>query len=323
MKTILRENALLMKILFSLGIVLVLALRIDYASLHKMAVNIHFLVWIWAFLFILLQIVMLSLRWMLIVNAKDRKMDLMTSLRITLVSFLANYLFITSAGGVIARVALAANHGIPVLRAAIATLADRMMTLAALCILALFSLFHLEDFVSTRLFSTSRALVIFLLTAAALAVAAIGYFNRRKLIFSNRKIALAFKYLRDLFLNPRLIGQITVISLVAQIFYFAAVYVILRSLGADAPVMQFMAVIPLITLISSLPIGYGGWGVRESAFIFGLGLIHLPVEVSFMASIQIGIISMITSLVTGIPAFFDIKTQNALKSWRLRHRQKS
>ena len=59
---------------------------------------------------------------------------------------------------------------------------------------------------------------------------------------------------------------------------------------------------PLITIIASLPVGYGGWGIREGAFVYGLGLIHVPIEVAFAVSVQIGLISMLCAFVAGIPA---------------------
>jgi uncharacterized membrane protein YbhN (UPF0104 family) len=83
-----------------------------------------------------------------------------------------------------------------------------------------------------------------------------------------------------------------------------------------------MAVIPVITLISSLPVGYAGWGLREGAFIYGLGLINIPLESAFMASVQIGLLSMALAICTGIPALIDSETQVALKNWKLKKTKK-
>lgn len=142
--------------------------------------------------------------------------------------------------------------------------------------------------------------------------------KRRAIIFSNRKIALCYKYLRALLTDPKLLAKIIATSLISQVMYFAAVYAVIVSLDAEFSFIKFMAIVPIITLISSLPVGYGGWGIREGAFIYGLGLINIPLEAAFMASVQIGLLSMLLAISTGIPALIDSETQLALKNWKLR-----
>ena len=73
-------------------------------------------------------------------------------------------------------------------------------------------------------------------------------------------------------------------------------------MGIEFSWLHFIAIIPVITIVASLPIGYGGWGIREGAFVYGLGLINIPFETAFATSIQIGIISMAGALIAAIPA---------------------
>ena len=56
-----------------------------------------------------------------------------------------------------------------------------------------------------------------------------------------------------------------------------------------------------MTLVASLPISIGGWGVREGAFIYGLGLLGVPMEAAFLISVQIGIMGMLTVMLIGMP----------------------
>ncbi|MGQ0527658.1 MAG: lysylphosphatidylglycerol synthase transmembrane domain-containing protein [Alphaproteobacteria bacterium] len=300
----------------SAGILLVLILRVDYTAMQSMMHRIDITTWGLAFVFIFAQILALSVRWNLLVNVEETRMDFMTSLRITLVSFLANYLFITSAGGIVARIALSVNHGISLVKSVVITLIDRLMTLFALGVLALIFLFEAQTFLNPKFINSTLifSLLLFFLAVSALLVFA--YNRRREIIFSNRKIAMCSQYLRTFLTNSTLLSKVIGVSLFGQIMYFAAVYVVIESLGINLPLIKFMAIIPFITLVASLPLGYGGWGIREGAFMYGLGLINLPLEASFTASVQIGLISMVAALVTGVPAFFDTRTQSALKGWR-------
>ena len=58
---------------------------------------------------------------------------------------------------------------------------------------------------------------------------------------------------------------------------------------------------PVLALISSLPISFGGWGVREGAFVYGLGLIGFSMESAFFLSVQVGFITLVAPFVVGLP----------------------
>ncbi len=318
MTVLFRKKALLLKILFSAGVFSILTLRVDYSALKGMVQNIHLHSCLLAVFFILCQIMALSLRWMLLINAGEKRMGFLTSVRITLVSFLANYIFITSAGGIVARVVLSINHGFSLVRSLTATFLDRAMTLLALCLLAAVFIPVARPLFDAHLFTVTTLMILLTLGCMIGLGLFFAYKNRRSIIFSSRKMAVFYKYLRELVTDQNLLARITVLSLVAQVMYFCAVYVILRSLGGEFSLLSFMAVIPIITFVSSLPIGYGGWGIREGAFIYGLGLIHMPVEAALMASVQIGLITMLTAIITGIPAFLNDETQFAIRNWKRR-----
>ncbi len=319
MTRLLKKRAFLIKALISLAIIVVLAMRMDMSTLKDVIGHVHVEYWLIALALMFLQILALALRWSLLINVHGHKMDYGDSVRITLASLLANYLFITSIGGIIVRVALAVQHGISWVQSIAATTLDRLMTLAALLILTIVFLPILFGIVEREIFqSTLAAIFTFVL--------AFGVFSliflknvRRHLIFSHRKIAVGYKYLRSIGRNHNLIAQIVTTSLFAQIAYFGAVYIITTSTGAEFPLLYFMAVLPMITIVASLPLGYGGWGIREGAFVYGLGLINIPIETAFIISVQIGLISMIAVLVAGIPALMNGHMQLSLKKLKASH----
>jgi uncharacterized membrane protein YbhN (UPF0104 family) len=312
-------KALLIKTFFSLVLLAIVIMQVDLSELKTTAANIHIFSWLYAAIFIFLQMLGLAYRWVLLVNAGSVKhMRFGSSLRIIALSFLANYLFTTSLGGIIARIVLTVNHGFSFIKTLAATILDRCMTIFGLLLLAALFLPLLNDVFQPHFFTMTGGLVFLLLAICFLAASLIIYKKRRAIIFANRRIAICYKYLRALLTDPQLLGKIIVTSLASQVMYFAAVYMVIISLDVDFSFIKFMAIIPVITLISSLPVGYGGWGIREGAFIYGLGLINIPLEAAFMASVQIGLLSMLLAVLTGIPAFIDSETQLALKNWRLK-----
>lgn len=313
------HKALLIKIIFSLALLAFLAVQIDLSQLKETAANIHISSWIYAAAFIFLQMFGLAWRWVLLINAGSiRRMNIESSFRIIALSFLANYLFTTSLGGIIARIVLTLNHGFSFIKAVAATIIDRCMTILALLLMVALFLPLLGDVFHPQFLTATSGLVFMMLALIFMAAAFVLYKKRRTIIFAHRKIALCYKYLRALLTDPKLLAKIVATSLISQLMYFAAVYAVIISLDTDFSFIKFMAIVPVITLISSLPVGYGGWGIREGAFIYGLGLINIPLEAAFMASVQIGLLSMLLAISTGIPAFIDSETQLALKNWKLR-----
>lgn len=109
------------------------------------------------------------------------------------------------------------------------------------------------------------------------------------------------RYLKVLINNPFLCGKILIVSLAAQMAFFIAEYFIAHSTGANLTFWQLMTVLPIIALLSALPISVGGWGVREGAFVYFLGLLNVPMETAFLISIQVGLIGMLITAIAGTP----------------------
>lgn len=304
-----QKRSLLIKIGISLALLLLFAFKVDFTQVTSYLTGVHNSVWLSAIACMLSQIIFLSYRWHLIINAREKRTDILNASQVTVASTLANYLFITSLGGLVVRVALSVQSGFSVIRSIAGTAIDRIMTLLALLLL-------LVVFLPISLSSNTEKVVydslmlIALLSLTGLSFFGLGLlFFRRKIIFSHRKIATCCKYLRVIFTDRLLITKIITCSVLAQLSYFVAIYVVTTSYGLDFSPLNFLAILPLVTIAASLPIGYGGWGIREGAFVYGLGIIHIPVDIAFSISIQIGLVSIMSAvlaafLTLGIPKSF-------------------
>ena len=287
----------------------VLIFSMDRSKFKVSIGDIHIDAWIFALGFIYLQILALSFRWLSLINVYEKKIDFAFAVKVNLMSLIANYLFITSIGGIIVRVAMSVKSGVSLTRSIAATGLDRFFTLFGLIVLTIICLPVFNSIVSPDLFEKTLFLICMILGSSLVFAVFLFEKLRKKIIFSHRKIAMCFQYFRAILTNRSVISSVLVSSLVAQMSYFAAVYTIMMSMGIDFSVLYFFAVIPVITLVSSLPIGYGGWGIREGAFVYGLGLINVPFETAFATSIQVGIISMCGAIVAAIPVLLKSGTQ--------------
>jgi uncharacterized membrane protein YbhN (UPF0104 family) len=79
-----------------------------------------------------------------------------------------------------------------------------------------------------------------------------------------------------------------------------AAYCIARSIGIDVSLIATIAVIPIVTIVSALPISLAGWGVREFSVVTLLGLLGIEREAALLLSVEFGLIGTLMSLPGGV-----------------------
>lgn len=308
MKRHLKSLNLPLKLFISLSILVAIVLHMDQDKrdiISDLTTHFQMSAWIYATLFMLSQFILLSFRWQMLLNIGRHLLDTVETLQINLTSQLANLVFIASIGGMVVRIALSVQHGASVFKSLIATVFDRIMTLAALIVLAAAFLPGLSSHVDNKTFSVLSGYVslfiimMFVFTPLFLNLVV---FRMPQIARLKGRMRFGARYLKILLNKPVLLAKIIVVSLVAQMGLFVAVYCLTVSTGANISFLDLMTVLPVISLVASLPISIGGWGVREGAFVYGLGLLGVPMETAFLISIQVGLISMATTVITGIPA---------------------
>jgi glycosyltransferase 2 family protein len=299
------------KLCISIILIILIFNRVDLDKLEDLVSQVQWTTWFFPIIFMFVQILLLTRRWQWVINLNEKKVDYMGSLKITIASLIANILFISSVSGVAVKIWLTSRSGFPIVRSICAAIADRMLTLLALVILAItffhFSRHYIEE-------STFYSMVAILIGLAAL-VFLLGLLGMRvfkKFIFSNRNVLRLIVYIRKLIFDKRIIFKTIGISIVAQFFYFMAVNYIAVLGNSNIPVLGLLSVLPMIALVASLPISIGGWGVREGAFVYGLGLLGVSPEESFLISVQIGFIGIFSTILASLLAVFFGDTRNLI-----------
>lgn len=295
------------KLLISLAILLFLLMRANIEELKTIMEDLQPQSWALAATFILLQTLFLAWRWKILMNIGHHKISFISSVKVIILSHFVNTAIISSIGGIVTRITMSLHQGASLTRAVFATAADRILTLFALIFLAAIFLPSLNDYTYGTL-HRDISLSILLVAMVLFALVPLGVLLiSKKLNFFNlpkQKLRSIRRYLIVLINKNSLLTQTLAISLFAQLCFFIAVYCISIAAEAQLSFLQIMIVLPAISLVSSLPITVGGWGVREGAFILGLGLLGIPMETAFSISVQVGLIGLLTTAVTGIPVFF-------------------
>ena len=109
----------------------------------------------------------------------------------------------------------------------------------------------------------------------------------------------------NIFNDLVLLVKVVALSVLFLLVSFLPTYFIGLSLGIKIPFLFLMAVMPIVTLISMLPISFGGIGIREGLYVYFFGLLGIvPSEAVAIGLVGFSI-QVISALIGGILDIID------------------
>lgn len=118
------------------------------------------------------------------------------------------------------------------------------------------------------------------------------------------KLVEAISYVHKI---KRIIIPICALSIVVQILRCAIFYCLFNAVGQSLSIIYFLIVVPLILIVTLIPISIGGLGVRESALILFFGYAGLSPE----HCVTVGLMFHALQIATLAPGFFFYITQKS------------
>jgi len=85
-------------------------------------------------------------------------------------------------------------------------------------------------------------------------------------------------------------------ALLASIILILGLQVLMIAFDVSITWSQGAAILPVVMLLTSLPISFAGWGLREGAMVLGLGIYGVPQETALALSLIYGILHLISGL---------------------------
>nr|MBU1328584.1 flippase-like domain-containing protein [Candidatus Omnitrophota bacterium] len=256
------------------------------------------------FMNILLTIVV-AYRLKLMLSGQKIELSIKDAVRFTFIGCFFNSFLPTAIGGDIAKAYYVSKKTNNKVASYAAILADRILGLIAILLVALAGLFFIGKSLDNK-FIVWMIPVAFLLTIAIIAVLlkknntpakassgkrGIFYAIKEKLL----KLYIAINIYRD---NPALLVKGIVLSLVLQIASIFSIYLFILCIGADMSIFRLFLVIPLVWAVSMLP-SLNGLGVREGAFVYFLKGYIGPEKAFTISLLWLGLI-MLYSIIGGL-----------------------
>lgn len=260
------------------------------------------------------SIVMGALRWGIVLESLSIRLNWLTICKLYYSGLFVNTVIPGSIAGEIMKILNLKKHGVGNSRSLNSVLLDRICGILGTIILLLTSLLYLFTHKSdTDVLFVGSVFALTLISILAIIII-IDFLPRP---FKNSKwIGLLFQLSKDtnaLFKKIKIVSLVTILSMLAGIAHSYIIFLITSDLS-ELPINFYacLCFIPLITIISALPLSYAGWGIREVSLVSCYSIIGISSDIALTTSISFGILSYLVSF-GGIIFIFDL-----LKNIRIR-----
>lgn len=284
---VLKRHAFPLKVLISFGLLVYCARFIDVEQLRKLEVQ-----WVWiaiAWALVLIDYVIGAIRFKALADVVSR-LSISTHIKYYFWSGFFNAALPSSIGGDAMRMIWLRGHGVPTKAAVSLVFFERVLGLLTLILIAVFGMLMVE--IPSALQALITALWLWSGVGLFAALALILILKESQLI--QKPLQTTSKVFMQLGLAK--CAVILGLSLFYQIITVTITIFVAKSIGLELSAAVWFFTVPLVWLLTVLPISVGGLGVREIGFVFLLGAFGQYQE----QAIVLGLLSFLVYLLGGL-----------------------
>lgn len=251
------------------------------------------------------QLLLTGIRWYYVGQLVGAEIRLRQALHLVLIGQFFNQVLPSSVGGDGVRAWLVSREGISVRRAVVSIICDRVTVLVVLTVIVAVTLpllffvggVHIPSIgllASMVPVLTALGLLILLLLGTKLSDWLMKFrFSRPFGVLIRDLYIVLFTSVKSFWI----IG----LTLLVQAMVVLGVYLCARALNIELGIIHAL-LLPLILLISMVPVSFAGWGVRESAMVVGLGFAGIAAPDALAISVTFGLTQIVVGLPGGVAA---------------------
>jgi hypothetical protein len=310
-RTVPRLVSLAVKVIVTVGALYLAFRSVDVGLLAGRLARINLPLFGVAVLGVLVQIVLVAMRWRLVVRRLDRAHGPSPALA-TAINFSCQFAnqFLPLAGDAL-RALLGVRAGIRARFAITSAVVDRGMALVVLLLLTIPSLLLWRLVMPAPLLSMSMLLVAVALLAGFVLVLAIGLplivaLPRRM----QAPVAAILEDTRLVFLNPATGYGTAGLSLAVHLISVGVVWVLSLAVATPISPVMLLVLVPPMLFATMLPFTVSGWGAREGAVVWFLSATGTPSDGAFLLSVSFGAALLVAAL-PGAVAWFGLVRQTS------------
>lgn len=284
----------LVRLVVSIGLLVAIGWTIDWRMVRAAFASLRLEYWLAALGILVATQFISAARWQLFARELRFRCSWRHLSAIYFVGMFFNLLLPTSVGGDVVR-ALCLDRGAGRKLAAFASvMLDRLngllLLVAMACAAVLLSPIALPRWVSLSVWAIAGA--------GAVAFAGLLIALRWRLLPAARlhQVRAVLAVMRA----PRLFLAASTLSLIVQLANVALVYLVAQALNIAAPVSYYGIVVPMVSLLTLLPISLNGMGVREGGVVLFLSPLGVPAEAALTLAFLWFAVHVVCSMIGGI-----------------------
>jgi len=274
--------------------------NIDLNITFDLIANIGLLYLFSAIAILLLQILLMSYRWKIVLDALNINISFKDTIRIFWIGLFFNQILPSSIGGDAMRGYYLYQRGHTVIKTSQGILIDRIIGLIALITLIIITLPLGLELVSS---DNARLGLILIITSSIVTLTLLLNIDRITLLikkwdFMNSVSLIMGVAKNNIFSrNPGL--KLLLISLLVHFLSILTMIILSIGMQLELKTIGLLIIVPVVTLLMMIPISIAGWGIREGAMVIGLGFLGVGSENAFALSLVYGFLMLITSIPGG------------------------
>lgn len=297
----------LLKTLLSMGLLAIVLSTVDLHTLPALLVQTHPGWLAAAFALTLLRQWIAALRWDLMLRAKGLVVGIGRLVRYTFVSAFYNLVLPTSLGGDVVRVLLVARR-IGSSRDALASVyVERLIGFVTLILLAIAALALAPSGLRSPGTVSAVALVFCGLLVVVLASFSVpsswlgsDQGGPRWLSALRGRLARVHATVRAYRDQPKVLGGCAAWSLLYQFGAVLSIYLLGIALGIDLSLVDYLVLVPLVAVVTMLPLTISGIGLREGAYVLYLNSAGVDSASALLLSLLTFTINLLLGMLGGL-----------------------
>ena len=253
-------------------LIAILISQTDIAKIHALLLKTNQWFFILAFLVMSTRIIIVALRWNVLLRPFRCSVSLWRLTRFYFIGRFFSFFLPTTVGGDLVRGYYLHNEGIGIQQAASSIIVERVLGVAATMVLALIGILYGYNLIS------SHAVRLIVIVPSVMGLTALWLLYVWDPRVSPRipeevsgKLQVFIDFVHQIqrykaYPQNQLYGF--GLSVLFQGIGIGATYLIALSLGSTTPLVNFIMFLPIVWLISMLPVSINGLGLREGSFVY-------------------------------------------------------
>jgi uncharacterized protein (TIRG00374 family) len=260
-----------------------------------------------------LQVIVAVFRWYRIMISKGVQISVRRSARYFWLGLFFNQLLPSSIGGDAIRGYCLVRDGQSVGRATLSVLLDRILGMAGLVVLIALAIPYAMNLIKNPEMQWGMMSALLVVIAGFIAILFMDIFTRR---FSSWRVMKGLTTLasdaRQLLGSRQGLGLV-LFSVLIHILSIVVVGMLSSALSIKVDWIALTIIVPITTLLITIPLSIAGWGVREGVMVVGLGYVGIAPEEALALSILYGLLTLVVAL----PGMLAWLTDPAVRSLKV------